>query len=330
MSHELETGFFVRQKAWHGLGTVLDNAPKDTAEAMTLAGLDWHVTPMPVYSERMTTDGMQRLDAENHRAMVRSSDGKILSVMTDSYTPLQNLDAFRFFEPFLHEGDAHLEAAGSLKGGRTVWVLAKIGNDDYVANPNDRLAPYLLLSNSHDGSSCVSVAFTAIRVVCWNTLSAALGREKASTAKVRHTRNVKTNVTAVRNCIDLARREFTVTLDLLTGMRKREIDIPTLRAYVQQLFGTPAKLAEIAKAQAETPWDVPKVKGEDAVMDLFYSGPGAELAGRTVYGAYNAVTHYLDHVRGGDDNDKRLNSTWFGQGAKVRDEAFRLAVAASE
>lgn len=326
MSHEFESGFFVRKQAWHSLGTVLEDAPTDTREAIMAAGLDWTVETQPVYAERVNADGVERLDCNQHRALVRSSDGSILSIMGDGYTPLQNVDAFKFFEPFLHEGDASLEAAGSLKEGKVVWVLAKMNGGDAEVSKGDKVLPYLLLSNSHNGSSAVRVAFTAIRVVCWNTLSAASSKTKQTAAKIRHTKNVQRNVKSVRNCIDLARQEFGATMEVLGGMRSREIDIPQLTGYVQELFGSPAKLAEIAKAAADgVPLHMqPKVRGQDDIERLFFRGPGASLAGKTAYGAYNAVTHYLDHVRG-SSADGRLHSTWFGQGAQVRGDAMKLA-----
>ena len=118
MSHAFESGFFVRERAWHGLGRVLANAPTDTSEAMRLAGLDWRVEKLPITASRFTADGISEIQCDDHRALVRSTDGNVLAVMGEGYEPLQNREAFKFFEPFLHEGDASLEAAGALKGGK--------------------------------------------------------------------------------------------------------------------------------------------------------------------------------------------------------------------
>lgn len=321
---QFESGFFVGQSAWHNKGAVLAEPPRTTEEAMRVGQLDWTVDPQPVYATVCTPEGVRNVACPDHRAMVRSSDKRVLSVMGKDYTPLQNVEGFRFFDPFLHEGDAHLEAAGSLKGGRVVWVLAKLsGNGDTVGVPGDVVNPYLLLSNAHDGSSAVRVAFTAIRVVCWNTLSAAHGETKDSSARVRHGVKVAENVKAVRNCIDLARQDFGVTMDLLRGMREQQISIPMLRNYVRNLLASPQKLVAIAEAESRG-FEIPKVRGEDDIVQSFFAGPGADMAGQTAYGAYNAVTHYLDHVRG-SDADARMHSSWFGQGARVRDRALQLA-----
>jgi phage/plasmid-like protein (TIGR03299 family) len=138
MAHEFETGFFVKEPAWHKLGTVLSEAPT-IAEGIIKAGLDWQVLERPVYSQ---DDRGNFNQAPNHKAFIRSSDNSTLGIVSKNYKPLQNIDAFNWFDFLLNEGDATLDAAGSLKSGRKVWILAKINNtslgevrDDDVVNP---------------------------------------------------------------------------------------------------------------------------------------------------------------------------------------------------
>src|SRR5262249_27318291 len=129
------------------------------------AGLDWEVELFPLF----TATGQQ----VTHKAVKRSTDGKVLGVVGPRWQPLQNKDAFNWFDPFLAAGQATLEAAGSLAGGTRVWVLAKLNRDPIVVVPGDEVTKYLLLSNGHDGSLAVRCGFTPIRVVCNNTLQMA-------------------------------------------------------------------------------------------------------------------------------------------------------------
>lgn len=329
MSHEFESGFFVRDRAWHGLGTVLEEAPT-TDRALELAGLDWEVTLQPVYAQ-IDIEGMGELEipCETHKAVVREKDGNFepLAVVGNKYTPVQNSEAFRWFDPLVHEGDCTLDAAGSLRGGRNVWVLAKLTGQTQEVTKGDPVNPYLLLSNSHDGSRAVTVAFTPIRVVCWNTLSAAHAdgdRKDGLTKqiKVKHTANVGQALAAVRSTIDLVRGEFSLSLQQWRAMQAKSLGIVGLENYIRQTMNADAVISAAMNAQE----GIPAPRCEDRIVELFENGPGAKLAGHTVYGAYMAVTHYLDHEKG-RTHDAGLMSTWFGESAKIRERAHSKAVA---
>lgn len=358
MAHYFESGFFVREKAWHGLGTVLQEAPS-TREALRLAGLDWHVNLAPVFCApdlppdvdtrkallSIDADPGQLIAAEDARAMVRAvhtPDGDVrsdvLGIVGTRYVPLQNVDAFKWFDPLVAERDCVLEAAGSVKGGRHVWILARIGIDPQPVGrrADDIAAPYLLLSNSHDGTRAVSVAFTPIRVVCWNTLSAAnaaidADKDRASSRKVRHTRAAANTLAGVRETINLASRDFTAkaalwrelaTTDLAPAQSQRLAAF--VRSFARAVF-TPE--ATVKKARAEGTFDaLPEPRAADHLWRLLHKGPGAESAGLSPFGLYMAATHYADHENG-HTNATRLASTWFGQGANVRERAEREAMA---
>jgi phage/plasmid-like protein (TIGR03299 family) len=329
MAHYFESGFFVREQAWHGLGTVLQNAPT-TREAIVAAGLDWTVDTVPA----MAQVDNDFLPIEDSRAVIRTihqPDGSVrtepLTTVGTVFEPLQNVDAFRFFDPILAEGNCTLEAAGSLKGGRHVWILARI-NDRPISvgsKADDIVCPYLLLSNAHDGTRNVTVAFTPIRVVCWNALSTAnrmADKHTASTRKVRHTRKANVRLSDIRETIDLARRDFSSKALVWHELSKFALpDSNYARArivqdYARLVFGNPAKIKE-AQDKGEP---LPEVRAEPHIWSLLETGPGAESAGRTAFGLYMAATHYADH-EAGRTADSRLSSVWFGQGEDVRDRA---------
>lgn len=167
MAANVETMFSTREKPWHGLGTIVAEAP-DSGEALILAGLDWKVVQKKIYT------GDRKL-IHGYRANVRDTDGQLLGVVSDRYRVVQNEDAFAFTDALLGEG-VRYETAGSLQSGRRVWMLAKLPNEYIILG--EQVSPYLVFSNTHDGSGAIKVAMTPVRVVCSNTLNLALNTTK--------------------------------------------------------------------------------------------------------------------------------------------------------
>ena len=157
MSANVESMFYVRQKPWHGLGVRVEEAPT-SIDALVLAGLDWQVIQKNVY----TQDGYI---IPGYKANVRSTDDSALGIVSDKYKVVQNEEAFQFTDDLLGEGVTY-ETAGSLQGGRKVWMLAKMPQRYIISG--DEITPYLVVMNSHDGSSGIKVAMTLVRIVCAN------------------------------------------------------------------------------------------------------------------------------------------------------------------
>ena len=169
MPANVEIMFSVRETPWHGLGRIVMEAPA-SREALELAGLDWQVESRNIYSGNGAV-------ISGYRANVRSTDDAVLGVVSDRYRIVQNEEAFQFTDDLLGEGVTY-ETAGSLQGGKKVWMLAKLPEKYIIAG--DEVTPYLVFFNSHDGSSGVKVAMTPVRVVCQNTLNLALSTAKRS------------------------------------------------------------------------------------------------------------------------------------------------------
>lgn len=159
MSAEVETMFYTRQKPWHGLGTMVTEAP-DSKSALELAGLNWTVIQKPI----KTQDG---LPIPGFKANMRNTDNQVFGVVTDRYKVVQNQDAFAFTDKLLGEGVTY-ETAGSLREGHRTWLLAKLPQRYIISG--DEMTPYLVFMNSHDGTGAIKAAMTPIRVVCMNTL----------------------------------------------------------------------------------------------------------------------------------------------------------------
>lgn len=170
MAANVESMFYVREKPWHGLGTMVMEAP-DSEAALTLAGLNWNV----IQKNIKTVDGGNIISG--FKANVRDSDNSVLGIVTDRYKVVQNMEAFAFTDALLGEG-VRYETAGSLQNGRRTWMLARLPHQ-YIIN-GEEITPYLVFMNSHDGSGSIKVAMTPVRVVCQNTLNLALATAKRS------------------------------------------------------------------------------------------------------------------------------------------------------
>ena len=319
MAHEVENMFFVGQTPWHGLGERLIKVPT-IEEAIVAAGLDWKVQMQDLF----TPDGQKAPS----KAVVRETDNSILGVVGENYTPLQNIDAFNFFNPFLESNQASLETAGSLRQGKRVWILAKINKDPMVIVPksDDIVNKYVLLSNSHDGTMSVRAGFTPIRVVCANTLAFSINHKASSLIRLKHTKNLNVNLERISEIMNLANQQFEATAEQYRVLASKEINAADLEKYVKLVFVGP-KYEQMEKEGKTPARDVlPKVQ------NLFETGRGAQLPGvkNTYWAAYNAVNEYLGYERG-NDAQARLDKMWFGDSAitnqKALDKALELVAA---
>ena len=189
MSNNVETMFSVREKPWHGLGTIVQEAVT-SEEAIKLAGLDWTVRQEPV-----AWNGQD----SGWRMNVRDSDERVLGVVGGRYQIVQNTEAFDFVDNLLGEG-VTFETAGSLANGRRIWLLAKMPSYDILGDVVD---PYMVFTNNHDSCGSLKVAMTPTRVVCSNTLALAL--QKASRTWVaRHTGSIGSKLEEARKTFALA------------------------------------------------------------------------------------------------------------------------------
>ena len=200
----VEKMMFVGATPWHGEGTKLDENPS-ISEAIVAAGLDWEVGTKSLF----TAEGTE----VNAKATFRKTDNRVLGVVGPRYTPLQNQDAFDWFQPFLDAQECQLHTAGSLSEGEKVWVLAQLNRDNCEIVKGDEVSKFILLSNSHDGSTSIRVGYTPIRVVCVNTLAAAHNSKDSQLIRIRHTRSSKTNLDNVRDIMDNIYAQFEATAE---------------------------------------------------------------------------------------------------------------------
>ncbi len=308
MAHLVESMMYVGQTPWHGLGRKIPDGKKlSVREAIVAAKLDWQVE-----LRRLFIEGLEEVQSGilDQYAVCRTSDNAFLGIVGPGYVPLQNEDALQWFQPFLDAGEATLETAGSLKGGRHVWALAKIRDGNMTVGKRDSVAHYILLSNAHDGSVTVRVGFTPIRVVCNNTLSLAHDSKASKLLRVKHTFNLHDNLKLVREIMNVARGEFNATVGQYRHLQRRSIDAAGLEKYVRVVFDLSGKSSREL---------IPNI------IYLFENGRGNREAGRTYWGAYNAVTEYLNYFRG-RTQDNTLSSLWFGESAQINRQALAVAL----
>ena len=179
MAANVESMFYVRKPVWHGMGTRVEEA-LTSQDALHYSGLDWTVKQEPLMTETFK-------DVPGFKANVRSDNGAILGIVSDKYKVVQNHEAFAFTDALIGEG-VRYETAGSLNGGRRVWMLAKLPERYHLMG--EAVDPYIVFTSSHDGSGAIRVAPTPVRVVCQNTLNLALTTAKRSWSMM-HTRGVQ-------------------------------------------------------------------------------------------------------------------------------------------
>jgi len=225
MAANVETMFSVREKPWHGLGTIVMEAPT-SADALRLAGLNWNVVQEPIY-----TDFNERI--KGYKANVRDSDRKVLGVVSDRYKVVQNTDAFSFTDELLGKG-VRYETAGSLQEGKKVWLLARLPREYMIAG--ERISPYLVFSNTHDGSGSVKVAITPVRVVCNNTLNLALSTAKRSFSII-HMGNIQDKIQEAKDTLFMAEEYMDCLGVEFEQLRRQKITDEQVKEYIElQLF----------------------------------------------------------------------------------------------
>lgn len=224
MAHMIETMFSVREKPWHGLGTIVMEAPA-SAEALKLAGLDWKVVQEPVY-----TDNRELI--KGYKANVRSSDRRVLGVVSDRYKVVQNTDAFSFTDELLGKGVKY-ETAGSLQEGKKVWLLARLPKEYVIAG--EHISSYLVFSNTHDGSGSVKVAVTPVRVVCNNTLNLALETAKRSFSMI-HTGNIHDKIQEAKDTLFMAENYMDNLGIEFEQLRRQKMTDAQVKEYIELLL----------------------------------------------------------------------------------------------
>jgi phage/plasmid-like protein (TIGR03299 family) len=309
MSHEVETMAFANALPWHGLGNRVDpNVSVD--DMLVAAGLDWEVKLHPIYAQV----GEKRVAIKTKRALVRSSDDKIMTITGDNWKPLQNRDALNFFREYTEAGDIKLETAGALKGGRIIWGLANLNAGFTVKGGRDEVKGYLLLTSPHEVGNSISIRTTSVRVVCANTMALAMRGETQAYHRQNHLSDF--DATKAREAIDLAKYQIgKAGLDAKTLSKLKLSEFDTVR-FLSRFFQPVEGDKEITLMMEEPEKLQNKVFKE--VLNSVNNAPGATPG--TGWGVINGITHWADHVAG-RNADTRLTKAWFGDNSRLKVQA---------
>jgi len=302
---------------WHGEGTIIQGRA-NAAEALTLAGLNWKVGKVPIFFNNNETgsifDPCSIPEKYITRRLDKTGQDSILGVVGEQYTIVDNVDCFKFFDSVVDKNEAIYESAGALGKGERVWILAKLP-DQIKLNGSDIIDKYLLLATSHDGTMNLTAKLTAVRVVCQNTLRAAIA-EKGETIRIRHTATAQERVDEAAKIMGLANEKFDQTKKLYGALVGIKFTTQMLDYF----------LISCIPSHGENPTRAANIRSD--IRELIEGvGLGADLptAKGTAWGLYNGVTEYVSHVKGYKEGTSMLDALWFGSGANTSGRALEVA-----
>lgn len=311
MAALVETMYSTREKPWHGLGTVVREAPA-SEDALRLAGLDWNVVQEPIYTPF-------REKIEGFKANVRDTDRKVLGVVSDRYKVIQNVEAFSFTDELLGHG-VRYETAGSLSGGRRVWLLARLPREYIIAG--ERISPYLVFSNTHDGSGSVKVAVTPVRVVCNNTLNLALETAQRSFSMV-HTGNISDKITEARDTLFKAESYMDRLGAEFEQLHQQKVTDAEVQKYIEILIPMESNATRTQEK------NVNRLRENLAMR--YYDAPDLQTVGKNAYRFLNAVSDFATHAeplrRTANYNENLFSRTVDGN--PLIDRAYQLVKSAA-
>jgi len=304
MAYRMES---ERDRAWHGLGVTCDHA-MSSEEALKLSGLDWEVIPQDV----ITKVGKKEIVIPNTKANIRNTDGSVLGIVTNKYRIVQNTEAFKFTDSLVGEGITY-ETAGSLMGGRKIWLLARLPEQVIV---NDQYIPYLCFVNSHDGKGSVRASLVTVRVICNNTLNLALSSAPRSWS-IRHSSKVEARLQEAHKTLFHATAymdKFKVEAEKMASIK---ISKSQYERIVEKLFVIDDDMSDREKKNKELL--------RQGAMEA-YAVPDLNNIRGTAWGALSAISDFVYHKKPQRESQtyKERKMLWAVMGNPILDQAKEL------
>ena len=304
MSANVETMFSVREVPWHGLGTIVEDAPNST-EALILAGLDWDVVKKPVIVDGNSVPG--------YVANVRSSDNSVLGIVSDRYKIVQNKQAFDFTDSLISSGEITYETAGSLKNGKTIWLLANLPDTTLVG---DEVKTYICFTNSHDGKGAIRAMMTPVRVVCNNTLNCAIKSAKRMWS-MKHMGDMESKLAEAREALGLAEKYMKNLDTVATELAVKKMSDSEIETAILNLFPMEDNMTDRQKNTIDL-----SRKAFQTCLNM------DDLANfkNTAWGFINASSDFVSHVAPLRNTQSYRSNNWGSimGGHPVFDKAFEL------
>lgn len=320
MAHEISAtdGFvFHSHPAWHGLGTVVADAPT-AREALRLANIEWKVETVPVYCEDPTLHGALGAIVPGARAIRRADNKHVLGMATEAYTPVQQLELAEMLDSLAADGTLpKMESCGSLRGGRDIIMLAKMDSFGVGPGERDEQANYLLLHNSHDGTSSLSFLPTTIRVVCANTLR--LAQSSGESLSFRHRSGIGERTKSARGAILRATGALEAYKKIASTLAVTEWSPSKRNEFFERVY---------TRAVGPIPTEG---RGQTRAVNVIAEwsrnvyDPRQEGSNGTAWGALQAVTQWTNHERTIREGTDAVHGRLFGGASDFASEAYTLA-----
>lgn len=332
MAHQVDTlangkhsMAYVGDLPWHGLGQKL-TVGASIETWIKEAQLDWELEEVPaLYMDHEREDGSLRV-MPGKKILIRSDNRAALAVVGADYNVLQPRDVVKFYDSLVKTGGFALETAGSLRGGRKYWALAKINQSAKILGV-DEIKGYLLLATACDGSLATTAMLTSTRVVCANTLQFSIdeGESGRSQKYIKLPHAATFDPDRVKAQLGLAAGSWELFIQRVSALAKRKIAVEDANEILVTVFGGEFEDADTELEEGEWREAVEQRTAVQSILDLFKGkAKGAELktAKSTAWGLVNATTEYLDHLRKTRTADARLERAWFGDGAVIKQKMF--------
>lgn len=308
--------FSIKEKPWHGLGQIVSDYPT-SVEALQFAGLDYVVGKHKLYTQCNEYENPQ-IAVPDYFATIRTDTDTVLGVVGKDYEVVQNTDAFSFFDAIVGGDGIQYETAGALGKGERIFITAKLPSYIKVGR-DDLIEQYLFLTTSHDGYGSITAAFTPIRIVCNNTLNAAI-HNHTNSIKIRHTANAKERLEQAHKVMGISNQLSIQLEEVFNDWTKVRITDPELQQLIR-LAMVPNK--EVLQNIQACKWNELSTCFNNmfnAVYEYALTSPTqqTETTVGTLFGAYNAVTGYFQNVRSYKDDEAKLKSLLYGGTAQIK------------
>lgn len=308
MSANVESMFYTsREKPWHGLGTSVEKAPT-SADALHLAGLDWRVIQKPIFVDKAENSP----EIPGFKANIRDKDNAVLGIVTDRYKIVQNTEAFDFTDALIG-GDVHYETAGSLRNGKTIWLLAQLPRKSILG---DAVDPYVCFTNSHDGTGAIKVCMTPVRIVCNNTLNMALSQAKRCWS-TRHIGDISSKMEEARHTLSMANEYMDALSVEADRLAHEKITNDEIHKILDEMFPTKETDTDRRKANAD--------RAKNEIMVCYMAPDIAKFLG-TKYGFLNAMADWCGHSMPSRNTKEYAANNWgrIMDGHPMFDMAYEL------
>ena len=313
--------FSVKEKAWHNLGQIVTDYPT-SSEAIIHAGLDYGVIKTPLFTNGNLESS---IEVPDFFSTLRTDNQTVLGVVGKDYQIIQNKDAFCFFDSIVNGDGILYETAGALGKGERIFITAKL--PDYIrVGKDDLIEKYLFLTTSHDGSGSITAAFTPIRIVCANTLNAAL-RTQTNSIRIRHTSNAKERLEQAHKLMGISDTMSSQLSNIFNHWANVPINDNQVKKLISLALAPSKEVLQHLKNDATEELSSCFNNIVESAFEYALSHETQLLSTTqgTVFGAYNAVTGYFQNVRSYKDQEAKVNSILLGGNAQQRSQtAFNL------